>query len=234
MQVVLIGKGNVATHLGKAITAAGHHLVAVGGRTRRLPIPPQADVYVIAVSDRAIPDVASELADVEGLVVHTAGSIPIEALPLRHRGVLYPMQTFSKSRDVDFSQVPLFVESDTDLPLLHQFAQTLSHRVSVMDSVRRRYLHLAAVFCCNFPNHLFSITQQILSQHDIPFDVMYPLIDETVQKIHQLSPSQAQTGPAVRWDEGVMQAHQSLIDNPLWRQIYQTISNSIHEDYISK
>lgn len=230
MQVVLIGQGNVATHLGEAIRAAGHELVAVGGRTRRCPIPAKSDVYVIAVSDRAIPDVAAELTDVDGLVVHTAGSIPMSALPLKRRGVLYPMQTFSKSRPVDFGRVPLFIESDTDMPLLETFARSLSQHVTVMDSDRRRYLHLAAVFCCNFTNHMFSVTEQLLGSQGIPLEVMFPLIEETVDKIHQLSPREAQTGPAVRWDEGVMQAQLSLIDNPLWQQVYDTISKSIHEE----
>ena len=227
---VLIGSGNVASHLGLALEQAGHWVVRVGGHSRTMPIPQDADLYVIAVTDSAIATVAEQIGDVPGLVVHTAGSVPMSVLPQRCRGVLYPLQTFTKGRPVDMRSVPLFVESEGGEELLLEVANQLSDRVIRMESERRRYLHLAAVFCNNFTNHMFRITEELLSQHDIPFDVMLPIIDETARKVHSLTPAQAQTGPAVRWNQGVMEAQMALLEREDLKQLYQIISKSIHHD----
>ena len=227
---VLIGSGNVASHLGLALEQAGHRVVRVGGRSRTMPIPQDADLYVIAVTDSAIATVAEQIGDVPGLVVHTAGSVPMSVLPQCRRGVLYPLQTFTKGRPVEMRSVPLFVESEGGEELLLEVANQLSDRVIRMDSEHRRYLHLAAVVCNNFTNHMFRITEELLSQHDIPFDVMLPIIDETARKVHSLSPAQAQTGPAVRWNQGVMEAQLALLEREDLKQLYQIISKSIHHD----
>ena len=229
-RTVLIGRGNVASHLQEALTQAGHQVLALGGRNRTQPIPQDADLYVIAVTDSAIAQVAEAIGPVDGLVVHTAGSVPMSILPQRNRGVLYPLQTFTKGRPLDMRQIPLFIESDGNLPLLREVASQISSVVTEMDSSRRRYLHLAAVFCCNFTNHMYRITEKMLAQHDIPFSVMLPLIDETARKVHTLTPAQAQTGPAVRWNEEVMQAQIELLEREDLKQLYQIISNSIHHD----
>ena len=229
-RTVLIGRGNVAAHLEDALKKSGHDVLAVGGRIRTQPVPQDADFYVISVTDSAIASVATEIGDVRGLVVHTAGSVPMSVLPQRNRGVLYPLQTFTKGRPVDMQGIPLFVESDGDLPLLREIANRISNRVIEMDSERRKYLHLAAVFCNNFTNHMYRITEGMLAQHDIPFDVMLPLIDETANKVHGLSPVEAQTGPAVRWNEEVMKAQMRLLEREDLRQLYQIISQSIHHD----
>ncbi len=229
-RTVLIGRGNVASHLQEALTQAGHQVLALGGRNRTQPIPQDADLYVIAVTDSAIAQVAEAIGPVNGLVVHTAGSVPMSILPQRNRGVLYPLQTFTKGRPLDMRQIPLFIESDGNLPLLHEVASQISSVVTEMDSSRRRFLHLAAVFCCNFTNHMYRITQKMLAQHDIPFSVMLPLIDETARKVHTLSPAQAQTGPAVRWNHEVMAAQIELLEREDLKQLYQIISNSIHHD----
>lgn len=227
---VLIGNGNVASHLGLALEQADHRVVRLGGRNRTVPIPRDADLYVIAVTDSAIASVAAEIGDVPGLVVHTAGSVPMSVLPQRRKGVLYPLQTFTKGRPVDMRSVPLFVESEGGEELLLHVASQLSDTVIPMDSERRRYLHLAAVFCNNFTNHMYRITEELLSQHDIPFEVMLPIIDETARKVHSLTPAQAQTGPAVRWNQSVMEAQQNLLEREDLRQLYQIISKSIHHD----
>lgn len=227
---VLIGNGNVASHLGLALEQADHRVVRLGGRNRTVPIPRDADLYVIAVTDSAIDSVAAEIGDVPGLVVHTAGSVPMSVLPQRRKGVLYPLQTFTKGRPVDMRSVPLFVESEGGEELLLHVASQLSDIVIPMDSERRRYLHLAAVFCNNFTNHMYRITEELLSQHDIPFEVMLPIIDETARKVHSLTPAQAQTGPAVRWNQSVMEAQQNLLEREDLRQLYQIISKSIHHD----
>jgi predicted short-subunit dehydrogenase-like oxidoreductase (DUF2520 family) len=213
-----------------ALEQADHRVVRLGGRNRTVPIPRDADLYVIAVTDSAIASVAAEIGDVPGLVVHTAGSVPMSVLPQHRKGVLYPLQTFTKGRPVDMRSVPLFVESEGGEELLLHVASQLSDTVIPMDSERRRYLHLAAVFCNNFTNHMYRITEELLSQHDIPFEVMLPIIDETARKVHSLTPAQAQTGPAVRWNQSVMEAQQNLLEREDLRQLYQIISKSIHHD----
>lgn len=229
-RTVLIGSGNVATHLGRALERAHHEVVRVGGRTRICAIPDDADLYVIAVTDSAIRAVAEEIGSVGGLVVHTAGSVPMDIVPQARRGVLYPLQTFSKDRDVDFNKVPLFVESDSDIDMLMNVAHGLSLKVTEMDSERRKYLHLAAVFCCNFTNRLYGITAEMLQIHNIPFDVMLPLIDETAAKVHDLSPRDAQTGPAVRWNTEVMEMQMELLKSEELKLLYKIMSKSIHDD----
>ncbi len=229
-RTVLIGAGNIASFLGRSI---GHPflLTCVGGRQRTCPIPRDADLYIIAVSDRAIASVSEEIGDVAGLVVHTAGSVPMDVLSQKRRGVLYPLQTISKARQIPASRVPFYIEAvqEQDLSLLRELAESMGSSAEPMDSERRKYLHLAAVFCCNFVNRLYGITAELLAQHDIPFSAMLPLIHETADKMDQLTSSEAQTGPAVRWDEQVMEAQMALLDDDK-RTLYQLLSKSIHDD----
>ena len=229
-RTVLIGSGNVASHLCDALECAGHKVISVGGRHRTTAIPQDADLYIIAVTDSAIASVATEIGEVSGLVVHTAGSVPMNILPQRRRGVLYPLQTFTKGRPVNMRSVPLFIESEGGIDLLHEIASQISDTVTEMDSKRRRYLHLAAVFCNNFTNHMYRITESMLAEQDIPFKYMLPLIDETARKVHQLSPAQAQTGPAVRWNEEVLASQMDLLERDDLKLLYKIISKSIHHD----
>lgn len=229
-RTVLIGAGNVASFL-KANIKPPFELTCAGGRQRTCPIPQDADLYVIAISDRAISSVAEELKDVEGLVVHTAGSVPMNALSSKRRGVLYPLQTLSKKRQIPASKVPFYIEAsqEQDLGLLRLLAETMGSKAEPMESQRRKYLHLAAVFCCNFVNRLYGITADMLAEHSIPFSAMLPLIHETADKVDELTPGEAQTGPAVRWDEEVMAQQMALLDEEQ-RQLYHLISKSIHDD----
>ena len=229
-RTVLIGAGNVASFLKEHIKPP-FELTAVGGRQRKCPLPQDADLYIIAVSDRSIPSVAEELKDVEGLVVHTAGSVPMDVLSQQRKGVLYPLQTISKTRKLPASKVPFYIEASQqqDLELLRLLAESMGSKATIMTSEKRRYLHLAAVFCCNFVNRLYGITADLLEEHEIPFSAMLPLIHETAEKVEQLTPHQAQTGPAVRWDEEVM-AQQMALLNDEQRQLYQLLSKSIHDD----
>ena len=229
-RVVLIGRGNVATHIGKALEDAGYQLLRAGGKHRDAPLPKDADLYVIAVTDSAIRQVAEEIGDVDGLVVHTAGSVPLDILPQKRRGVIYPMQTFSRDRELDFRRIPLFVESDTDMDYVRRVASSISETVYSMDSRRRSVLHLAAVFCCNFTNRMYGLACDLLDAEGIPFSVMLPLIDETAAKVHDLAPSKAQTGPALRWDEGVMRKHLMMLADSNARDIYELVSKDIHND----
>ena len=255
MKVVLIGAGNLATNLGKALFRAGHEIVQVYSRTEESArtladvlkcvyttdmkeVVRSADVFIISVKDAVLPSVASALqTGREGqLFVHTAGSMSMEILPFERCGVFYPMQTFSKNKEVDFSVIPCFIEAKekADLKLLKTLALTISDTVYELDSDNRKYLHLAAVFCCNFANHCFGLGAHLLQEHgNIPFSVMLPLIDETAAKLYLMSPREAQTGPAVRWDTNVMEKHlQLLAETPDLQKIYQQFSKSIHDDQL--
>lgn len=144
------------------------------------------------------------------------------------------MQTFSKQREVDFREVPFFIEAKRpeDAELLKAVAGTLSDKVYEADSEQRRSLHLAAVFTCNFTNHMYALAAELLEKYHLPFDVMLPLIDETARKVHELAPRDAQTGPAVRYDENVMNKHLSMLaGSQALQEIYKLMSKSIHEHH---
>ena len=253
MKVILIGAGNLATHLGKAIFAAGHDVVQVFSRTMPSAtalasevgaqpvsdisdVRSDADLYVVSVKDSAIVELIPVLCKGKETKVflHTAGSIPMDVFQgmALHYGVLYPMQTFSKQREVDFSQIPCFIEANDEhaLQLIGDVAHQVSSRVYHLASEDRKYLHLSAVFACNFVNHCYALSREILEEHGIPFDVMLPLIDETAAKVHELDPKDAQTGPAVRYDENVLRAQGALLkSNPQMKDIYDRMSMSIHK-----
>ncbi len=211
-------------------------------------VPTDADIYIACVADGALPEVASRLvqavdaSDCQGqespyrpLFLHTAGSVPMglwrEAGATSY-GILYPLQTFSKERQVDMHKVSLFVEASDEevLAAVEAMAHNLSDRVFRADSRRRALLHVAAVFACNFTNAMYDAAHQLLATDDIPFDVLLPLIDETAAKVHALTPHEAQTGPAVRGDVAVMQSHiDSLANNPDLQALYAQISKMISE-----
>ena len=252
MKIVLIGAGNLATHLGKALHAAGHDMVQVFSRTMQsaetlaslldaepltdmAQVRDDADVYIFSVKDSALEQLISQLCGGEKKVfLHTAGSMPMSVFRGKalHYGVLYPMQTFSKQREVDFSIIPCFIEANDEFALkqIEGLAGQISHRVYQLSSEDRKYLHLSAVFACNFANHCYAVSQELLQQHGIPFDVMLPLIDETAAKVHGMTPKDAQTGPAVRYDENVIGKQIQLLENqPYFQKIYDSMSKSIHE-----
>lgn len=252
MKIVLIGAGNLATHLGKALHAAGHDMVQVFSRTMQsaetlaslldaepltdiAQVRDDADVYIFSVKDSALEQLISQLCGGEKKVfLHTAGSMPMSVFRGKalHYGVLYPMQTFSKQREVDFSIIPCFIEANDEFALkqIEGLAGQISHRVYQLSSEDRKYLHLSAVFACNFANHCYAASQELLQQHGIPFDVMLPLIDETAAKVHGMTPKEAQTGPAVRYDENVIGKQIQLLENqPYFQKIYDCMSKSIHE-----
>ncbi|MGI6223989.1 MAG: Rossmann-like and DUF2520 domain-containing protein [Prevotella sp.] len=251
MEISFVGAGNLATNLAPALLKAGHHIRQVYSRTEASaealavavgaePITDLAqmdagsDIYFFSVKDSVLEQLIKELAlTVKGKVfVHTAGSLPLSIFQpyVEHYGVLYPMQTFSKSALVDFSNIPCFIEASDKLTLtkLSQLANSVSNRVEEMDSGRRKYLHLAAVFACNFTNHCYAIAEKLLSQHQIPFDVMLSLIDRTAEKVHTLHPIEAQTGPAVRFDTNVMKQQMQLLADDESRKIYELMSREIH------
>ena len=152
----------------------------------------------------------------------------MEIIPSRRRGVLYPMQTFSRERRVDMAQVALFIESEPADPLLETLARSISQHVYQLDSEGRRHLHLAAVFASNFVNHCYTLSAEILEERDLPFDVMLPLVDEVARKVHTLPPLKAQTGPAARGDRGVMMRQEAMLSGRK-REIYRLMSESIYD-----
>ena len=149
-----------------------------------------------------------------------------------HYGVLYPMQTFSKGKEVDFSEIPVFVEASDALAdaVIQRLARSVSGSVYQVSSAQRRYIHLSAVFACNFVNHCYALSADILAEHGVPFSVMLPLIDETARKVHLMEPRQAQTGPAVRYDENVIHRQLQLLDgDDTLQDVYRLMSQSIHQ-----
>lgn len=247
MNTVIIGIGNVAYHLAKALSQNGMKPTAVFGRNREelkrisneLDIPaatavPEADLYIIAVSDSAIQEVSMLISKKDCLVAHTSGSLPKEILSGDYRkAVFYPLQTFTKSKALNYKEIPFFIEAenDADESLLKALAGKISEKVMSSTYESRKYIHLTAVFACNFANHLFARAKEISDSQSIPFDYFIPLIDETVAKIHSINPKDAQTGPAVRNDKRVMEIHKSLINDPVKMEIYNTLNASIAEMY---
>ena len=250
-KVVVIGAGNVATHLSLSIQTTSASIIQVYSRseesacalasrlrvawtTRICEITPEAGMYLFAVKDDALPEIIPQIPANNGLWVHTAGSVPMDVFKgyTEHYGVLYPLQTFSKSREIDLRPVPFFVEACTpdNEKSLVEFAGKLSTNVQMLSSEKRKYVHLAAVFACNFSNHMYMMACKLLDKQHIPHDVLLPLIDETAAKIHTLSPLKAQTGPAIRYDLHVLNRHMELLTDPAMKEMYQLISQNIHKE----
>lgn len=233
MKIVLIGRGRLATNLEHALLSAGHEVASINSRTLEA-LPLEADVYIVAVKDAALADVirAATKGRESQLFVHTAGSMPMDIFKglTVHYGVFYPMQTFSKERLVDFNDISVFLETNDTVSMerLKMLSTTLTTHIYELDSEGRKHLHLAAVFACNFVNHCYALSAEVLAAKGLPFSVMLPLVDETAQKVHELAPREAQTGPAVRGDQNVMQMQANMLaGNPAVKQIYEALSNDI-------
>ncbi len=230
-KTTIIGTGRVATHLYRALTLQGVEVTQVNPRTLD-NLPVDSDIYLLAVSDNAIPQVAGRLKGVAGIVAHTSGTTPITVLQDcgTSQGVFYPLQTFSKERALDYSRIPFFIEgsdSATEATLIG-LASQISQTVVKADSNRRKQLHIAAVFACNFTNHLYTLASQYMEANSLDFNLLLPLIEETVAKLHSLPPDEAQTGPAIRRDTNTINAHlDALTSHPHLKRIYQTLSDSI-------
>ncbi|MDR1406890.1 MAG: DUF2520 domain-containing protein [Tannerella sp.] len=251
LRVVFVGAGNVAAHLSAAMQRAGHDVVQVYSRTdvhartlaNRLQTEWTADLktlvrdaglYVFCVSDDALPDVIAAVRPNGALWIHTAGSVPLDVFGrhVERGGVLYPLQTFSKAREVDFARVPCFVEArlPQDEVLLCRIAGEISGDVRALASYQRKRLHLAAVFACNFTNHMYAIAAKTLEREGLPWEILLPLIDATAAGVHTLAPSQAQTGPAARGDRRVMDMQAELTADADVKRIYQLISDHIYKE----
>ncbi len=250
-RIVIIGSGNVAWHLAPSLAKVGEvvevcsrrmsHAVAL--RDAGVPsavasdnlgaVVADADFYIIAVSDDRISEVAKSIPAVSGIVAHTSGSVPLEALaPHPRRGVFYPLQTFSKEAKIDISEVPFMIEgSDPRTAVqLCELAEKLSKRVVEADSALRRRVHVAAVFACNFPNFLWTQAARLLKADGLDLSLMQPLLQATLDKALALGPEEAQTGPARRGDSGVIASHLASLP-PDAAEIYKLLSDHISKAY---
>ncbi len=252
ISIVLLGTGNVAKHLFDAFSKAiSVEVVQVVGRnTKALKHFGQstttfqnhqkikeAAIYIIAISDDAIASVSEILVGKKALVVHTSGSVSLDALSTnQNTGVFYPLQTFSKERAIDFKAVPICVESKRkkDLRLLQDLGKTISTKVYSISSEQRKNLHLAAVFANNFTNYMYHIANEICEEHQLPFDILKPLIQETAAKIQERPPSTMQTGPARRNDIETIQRHLDQLRDGKQKEIYSLLSESISNNYGEK
>ncbi|EPL7678007.1 DUF2520 domain-containing protein [Elizabethkingia anophelis] len=248
MTTVIIGSGNVAWHMAKAFKEAGIDLIQLYGRNeqelKKLSLEinveystnqlKQADFYLICTSDKAIAEVSKQIPYEQALVAHTSGSLSRDVLEGSYRKAsFYPLQTFSKSRKLDYSKIPLFVDAgwESDNILLTDLAKKISTNVMRINHEQRKQMHLSAVFACNFVNHLYAHAEIICKQNDISFNYLLPLIEETADKIKTISPKDAQTGPAVRNDQNIIKFQENLIVNPNQLNIYKILTESITKMY---
>lgn len=248
-KIVLIGAGNMATAIAYALKEGGNTPVAVWSRTLEsaamlgdrvgcaftddLASLPAADIVIISVADSALRDVAAAVAQryPDALLLHTAGSIPMETLHeagATRYGVLYPMQTVNKNSVTSLKDITTFIEGCDDIVTaqIEKIALLVSEKVVYATSEQRCSLHVAAVFACNFPNAVYNMAYELMQRNGLPFDAMLPLIDEAARKVHRMTPLEAQTGPARRADNNVMNAHKAMLDSEL-ANVYETLSNYI-------
>ncbi|TWI96724.1 putative short-subunit dehydrogenase-like oxidoreductase (DUF2520 family) [Mucilaginibacter frigoritolerans] len=249
MRITIIGSGNVATHFAAAFKNAGHRIVQVYSRHMQHAallayhvgaeaiddltlVSGETDLFVISIKDEAIGITAEKLAPFNKLIVHTSGATHMEAVQAftPWAGVFYPLQTLSKTKEVDFRTVPLCIEgADEQITRqLIELAQTISNNVYRVNSAQRKVLHLAAVFACNFPNYLYGVARQLLAENQMDFELLRPLILETAQKVQEYLPGEVQTGPAVRNDHQTMATHLGMLDDkPALKVIYELLSQQI-------
>ncbi|MDA3905827.1 MAG: DUF2520 domain-containing protein [Bacteroidales bacterium] len=247
--LVLIGSGNVASLMAEAFKDVGLDIWGVYSKTTEnakilaekinvnvfksvAEIPTDADAYLLAVNESALPVLIKELEIIEGILMHTSGSVGLDVFPenVSRSAVFYPLQTFSKSRQIDFSTVPILIESKDNqiLEELMVLGAKISNNVKIADSVQRKQLHLAAVFACNFSNFMFHIAEELLKENNLDFELLKPLIIETTAKLNEISPLEAQTGPAIRNNKKILNKHLKMLENhPEYQNIYRLISDQI-------
>lgn len=248
ISISIIGSGNVAQHLIKAVTKSNNlELVQVFARNPESCYHlidsekiicdysdfKEADLYLISVSDDAISEVSSQLLFKNKLVAHTSGSVSIDALNGKNRKAgFYPLQTFSKNKEINFKEIPICLEAqnETDLELLKKVAESISNVVLEINSTQRKSLHVSAVFVSNFVNHLYKIGYDICEENKVSFDILKPLIIETANKVLTLTPNEAQTGPAKRKDTQTINSHLALLTNENQKDIYKILTKSIIDD----
>lgn len=245
IKIVLLGTGNVAEFLFGAFSESGkiqvvqvynHSLESLSRFADQVEITTSvenikdADIYLMAVKDDVIPELSGSLTNKKGLVLHTSGAVSLDALNSNsRRGVFYPLQTFSKNREVIQRNIPFCLETNVpeDLELLKNLAEDIKGTPYSVSSEQRKKLHLAAVFVCNFVNHLYAIGEQICKENALPFEILQPLIQETAEKILDTSPHESQTGPAKRNDSTTIKTHLDAIVEEENKAIYKLLTQAI-------
>jgi predicted short-subunit dehydrogenase-like oxidoreductase (DUF2520 family) len=252
VKIILVGAGNVATHLGIALRKAKHEILQVFSRsesavhalsktlkcsytTDQHAVFPDADLYIISISDQALKNFLKTFPIRNKILVHTSGSVPMKVFGSRYKdhGVIYPVQTFSKERSIRFNEVPLLIEGSNAkcLSKISAAASSVSPYVFEMNSTDRRTVHLSAVIANNFSNHLFVLAEKVLMKKNIPFPLLDPLLHETVIKAIKLGPHDAQTGPAKRGDTAIIEEHLKMLKNDqALQKIYREISENIEKE----
>jgi len=249
--ISIIGSGNLAWHLAPELENAGHRIVEIYSRTlknakslqKRLynaEINPtldfsgsDAEIFIFCISDDAIQNVAQEIALPNGACAfHTSGSQPISKLSYTSTpdiGVFYPLQTFTKGKRISFEEVPILVEAEnkTSMNILKNLGKSISKHVLEVSSADRLVIHLAAVFACNFTNYLFAIASRLLDQQGYNFEILRPLIAETINKSLDIGPENAQTGPAARGDIEILDKHMAILQKSEYKEIYHLITEKI-------
>ncbi|APS39490.1 Rossmann-like and DUF2520 domain-containing protein [Salegentibacter sp. T436] len=246
IEVVILGAGNVAFHLFRAFSEAENTRVIqvynhleenlnyfkdYTNTTNRISDLKSADFYLLALKDDVIADVAHNLKDLPGIVLHTSGAVSLNALEnLSNFGVFYPLQTFSKNKLVDFGEIPVCIEANSaeNLEKIKKLALEITKDVREVNSEQRKALHLAAVFVNNFSNHLYTLGAEICEKNQVDFSILRPLIKETASKIESLAPKDAQTGPAIRNDQKTIEAHLRLLPKKN-KDIYSILTQSIQD-----
>ncbi len=253
-RICLIGAGNVATHIGSALSSvadliqvvsrhsstAGRLSALIGGEcnpaSSLADIVPDADFYILAVNDDAIRTIAASTPDYPGIWAHTSGSVPMEIFSgnKSRYGVFYPLQTFTRDVAVNISEVPFFIEGSSEIVTasLLNLAQDISDRVEIADSARRRQLHVAAVFACNYANLMWAEADSLLRSQRLDITYLMPLLKATLAKIENISPREAMTGPARRGDHEVIEKHLAMLQGRQ-KEIYRMLADAILNEYNS-
>lgn len=249
MKVVILGAGNVAWHLGHQLKDAGHDILQVYNRTtfkgealaheldaaftnKLEDVDKDAELYLLAVSDHGIDDIILELRLPGKIVAHTSGAVPLKGLEhiSENCGIFYPLQTFTKGQKVDFTHIPILIEAANDKvkTQLTELANTISKRVEYLDSHKRRALHVAAVFVNNFTNYLYGIAHDITEREELDLSLLFPLMQETLNKLKSNKPQDVQTGPAKRSDFRTIEEHLTYLANQeAYRETYLVLTESI-------
>lgn len=252
-KIVIIGAGNMAWHLAHQFAGAGHKVVQIYNRTKAAAeslanevgadfvssiedITKDADIYIVAVSDHGIDDIILELRLPGKVVAHTSGAVPLKGMEhiTEEAGIFYPLQTLTKGNIVDFKQIPILIESDSAKAKyeLTALADTVSNKVQELDSHKRRSLHVAAVFVNNFTNYMFDIAENITEREGLNFDLLQPLMQETVNRLQKNKPADVQTGPAKRGDFKTIEQHLTYLNgSPEFKETYLVLTESIMSIY---
>lgn len=256
LKVVMIGAGNVATHLTRAFIEKEIHILQIYSRTEasakelahKFDIPytihpdkvfTGADIYIYTIKDDILPGFVANDFEKDKIHIHTAGSVDIDIFK-GHKinyGVLYPLQTFSKNKAINLAEIPLLIEfSSSDVEKkIKQLASIISQKIFTITSEQRLSLHISAIFACNFVNYMYLLANNLVEESGLDFEVLKPLILETADKIKYLQPVEAQTGPAIRYDKTVIDKHISQLKyNEDLSEIYKLLSEKIFKDFQKK